>query len=316
MNINSVSLVDCTLREGNQVPGVNFDVDESVKIAMRLSAIGVDYIEIGHPYASEKEFNRVAAVCQVLPAANILSHARARYEDIDAVARAGASWVGIFAGVNEYSQKYRLQRSQDQIFRIIAEAIRYAKKNGLAVRYTVEDASRTSKEDLLKAYSVAMKSGADRICFADSVGANDPKSVNEIVSLLLQCFPEAKLEVHFHDDRGLALANALAAIAAGVTHVSCSVNGIGERSGITDTCTLIANLVFLGVEEKFRAGCLMELSGAVSEITNVWPDAWRPVVGKNSFTHTSKLHVAASSRNEDCYHWIEPHLLGRSSNLL
>ena len=125
-----------------------------------------------------------------------------------------------------------------------------------------------------------------------------------------------QLEVHFHDDRGLAMANTLAAISAGATHVSCSVNGIGERSGITDTCALIANLSYMDAASNTRPNKIMQLSETVAEITNVCPDAWRPVIGKNSFTHTSKLHVTASSRNIDCYHWIEPQVLGRDPFLL
>lgn len=109
MKRDTVSLVDSTLREGHQAPGVHFNDVDSVVIAQQLYATGIDCIEVGHPYASEHEFNRVTAVRKALPTADILAHARARLEDVDAVAKARASWIGVFAGVNEYSQKFRLQ---------------------------------------------------------------------------------------------------------------------------------------------------------------------------------------------------------------
>ncbi|NHL65988.1 homocitrate synthase [Burkholderia ambifaria] len=316
MKQNSITLVDCTLREGNQSPGIRFTAVDSIKIAKQLSDIGVDCIEVGHPYASEWEFHRVAAVRDALPKQNILAHARARIEDIESVAKSGASTVGIFAGVNDYSQKYRLEKSLPEIMKIIGNSVSHAKSLGLGVRYTAEDSSRTTFTDLTKAYTIALEHGADRICFADSVGCLDPEGMTKIISNLSEKFTNIPLEVHCHDDRGLALANALSAISAGASHVSCSVNGIGERSGITDTCTLIANLSYLGQLANVKPERIMELSNEISKITNSWPDAWRPVVGKNSFTHTSKLHVAASTRNSECYHWIEPGKIGRSSTLL
>lgn len=316
MKRHAVSLVDSTLREGHQAPGVHFDDVDSVAIAQQLYETGIDCIEVGHPYASEQEFKRVVAVRNALPTADILAHARARIEDVDAVAKARSSWIGIFAGVNEYSQKFRLQKSLEEILKLVESSVRHAKSLGLGVRYTVEDASRTPPLDLFRAYSVALEAGADRLCFADSVGLHDPDSAKVAIAALRERFPDVPLEVHFHDDRGLAMANALAAVSVGATHVSCSVNGIGERSGITDTCATIANLSFLNLASSIKPENIMTLSHTVSSITDAWPDAWRPVVGSNSFTHKSKLHVTAASRNEHCYHWMEPQFLGRQAVLL
>lgn len=311
-----VSLVDCTLREGNQAPGVRFSVHDSLVIARALHETNVTFIEVGHPFASETEFARVAAVARSGLATDVLAHARAHDSDVEAVAESGANWVGIFAGVNEYSQRFRLRKSQVEILDIVSRSVGFAKSCGLRVRYTVEDASRTELPDLLRAYGRALEAGADRICFADSVGLHDPGSVHAIISTLRRTFGGIPIEVHLHDDRGLSMANALAAIAAGATHVSCSVNGIGERSGITDTCALIANLNFSGISCGANVGRVCMLSETVAEVTGHVPDAHRPVTGAHSFTHTSKLHVTAAARNPDCYHWIDPALVGRRATLL
>ncbi|WP_082707059.1 LeuA family protein [Pseudomonas sp. EpS/L25] len=313
MNMHSVCIVDCTLREGNQAPNVKFSVSDSLTIARQLDRVGVDFIEVGHPYASEEEFSRVASIAKNQPKAFVLAHARACAVDIEAVAKTGASWVGIFAGVNKASQDYRIRKGKDAILELIAKSVDLAKERGLFVRYTVEDSSRTSMQDLIQAYDVALSHGADRICFADSVGIYDPVKCEQAISELRGRFPMVPIEVHFHDDRGLALANSLAALSAGATHISCSVNGLGERAGITDTCSAIANLAYIKSRADYLLAELVPLSRLVAETTKIQPDAQRPVVGKNCFTHTSKLHVIASSRYEDCYHWMSPKELGRSS---
>jgi len=311
MKKNSVSLVDCTLREGNQAPKVQFTIEDSLLISKNLAEAGIDCIEIGHPYASQLEFDRVTAVKKSQPNIQILSHARAREEDILAVAKTGVSCVGIFAGVNNHSQKHKFKKPYNEIIKYINNSIRFAKEISLFVRYTLEDASRTDYSSLYHAYSCSIDAGADRICFADSVGNCSPDDIYKKISFLKNNFKSVEIEVHLHDDRGLAMANALAAISAGATHISCSVNGLGERCGITDTCALIANLYFIGRKCNANPELLYQLSRCVSTITKDEINLRRPVTGINSFTHTSKLHAMAVAGDPNCYQWINPILLGR-----
>jgi len=305
-------IIDATLREGRQAPGVAFGTEESVAIALGLAAIGVDAIECGHPYASTHEAERVRAVVSAVDPLPVLAHARARREDIDAVARTGAPWVGIFVGVNDVSRRAKM-RSVRSFEQLIREAVAHAKSRGLKVRFTVEDASRTNSSELVGVFGEAVAQGADRICFADTVGALLPWEVGPAVDWFRLAHPTVPLEVHLHDDRGLSMANALMAIRAGAAWVSAAVNGIGERCGITDTVTLVANLGALGWRTLPDGGDLQWLSRLVAAHARMPPDRWRPVVGANAFTHTAKLHREAVALEPSAYAWIDPRVLGRSA---
>lgn len=316
MRIPHVVLVDCTLREGNQTPGASFSVRDTVSIAESLVSAGITTIEVAHPCASPQEFERVQSVKSAGLPIDVLGHARAHRRDVDAVAEAGADWVGIFAGVNDLSQQNRLRRSSGEILEAIDDSIGYAVKNGVKVRFTVEDSSRTKYQDLKNAYQVAISAGASRLGFADSVGVSAPTTVRRTLQRLRRDFPQTEFEAHFHDDRGLALANALEAVQVGVSHISCAVNGLGERSGVTDTCVLSGNLQFMGLGIGVNCQLLPSLSDLVARTTANYPDKRRPVVGRDSFTHTSRLHRLAVARDPRTYEWTPATQLGRISETI
>ncbi|CRM06641.1 MULTISPECIES: LeuA family protein [Pseudomonas] len=301
-----ITLVDSTLREGNQAPGVKLTIKSTLAIGQALADAGIDFIEAGHPYASKQEFDRVTSLVKSRLAKNILAHSRAHRDDIDAVYATGANWIGIFAGINEASQKYRLRKTKEEIQELVRRSILYAKSLGLNVRYTIEDASRTDLAALIETYKIAETAGADRICYADSLGICEPFKVRSTVQLIKQALPNVDLEVHFHDDRGLAMANTLASIEAGATFVSCTVNGIGERCGITETCLLITNLHFNSILCSGKSQKVLKLSSLVSKAIGDTFDRRRPIIGEYSFVHTAKLHLTANSRDRNCYHWVDP----------
>ena len=299
-------IVDATLREGNQAPGVRFTVEQSVEIALQLDSLGVDAIEIGHPLAGPNEHERTAAVAQLGLSADILAHARAHRDDIEAVAQAGATWVGIFLGVNDITSNSRvIGRSFEELVQMICDAVSVAKDCGLRIRYSCEDASRTSDNFLSEAFGAAVDAGADRICYADTIGHSEPSHIAKQVSLMKAQFPNIEAEVHLHDDRGLALAGALAAIDAGAEWVSASVNGLGERCGITELCTLLVNLGFRGEIELPDINVLRDISQAVAMASDNPVDSMRPIVGRHAFTHGSKLHIRATSYEPRAYDWIK-----------
>lgn len=312
------NLIDCTLREGSQAPGVKFSTEDSVEIASQLDLLGVQTIEAGHPFISEAEFNRVKAVVDLNLNARILAHARAREEDILAAHRAGVDDIGIFVGINARTRKVLLSnRTEQEVLHIISQSITFAKHLGLNVRYTVEDSARTEMSSLLQAYETAIQSGADRICFSDSAGSIEPTVAGERISSIRKKFPDIPLEVHFHDDRGLALANTLAAIDAGANWVSCSVNGIGERAGITDTLSLLTNLHYRNqtIDKIPSYQLLKHVSNLVNSITRSTIYCRQPIVGKNTNIHTAKLHKDAVRKDPTSYAWISPEKLGISNIL-
>jgi 2-isopropylmalate synthase len=307
-------IIDSTLREGMQAPGVRFGVQESVEVAAALLALGVDMVECGHPFVSEAEAERVRAVVVACGDVPVLAHARARKEDIQSVYEAGPRWVGIFAGVNDVSRRCRI-RGGVPMPALIGDAISFAKSLGLSVRFTIEDGSRTPGHELIEAFKVALDAGADRICLADTLGLMSPWQVQETVTLVLQALGGPALEVHFHDDRGMAAANALAAARAGVRWISSSINGIGERCGITDTITLLANLYHDFGRPLPPGEALQHASLLVQAHARMPVDRWRPVVGRNAFTHVAKLHRRATAADERAYAWLPPTLLGRTQSI-
>lgn len=313
MNSRTVNILDATLREGQQAPGVLFSAEECGEIAVGLMAVSVDMIECGHPMASltqQESAKRLAAIPAHPP---ILCHARCRREDVLMVAECGAQWAGLFLGLNPMSRATRLGgKSEAQLLAMIQDSICYANKLGLRVRYTLEDASRTDASLRHRAFEAAVEAGADRICLADTVGILEPEQVKEMVGELRKWFPEIPLEVHLHDDRGLSTANALAALDSGASWVSCSVNGLGERCGITDLIQLLANLHFRGARTLHNPGALQDLSCLVARLSHSPPDARRPVAGKHAFHHSALSHRKATAVESLAYSWIEPESVGRT----
>lgn len=301
-------IIDSTLREGVQAPGVRFGVAESAEIAAALAALGIDAIECGHPSAGPDEARRVRAVVAAAGAVPVLAHARARTDDIDAVIATDAKWVGIFLRVNDPAFR-------DSAHEMIEQSVTYAKDRGLGVRFTVEDGGRTEWVHLVRAYERALAAGADRVCFADTVGLLLPWEIEDVVARLAEALPGSTLEVHLHDDRGLADANALCAVRAGAAWVSSTVNGIGERCGVTDTVTLLANLAATGLREPVDGPALQYASRLVQAHGRAPVSAWHPVVGRHAFTHTARLHRRAVLADERTYSWTDPAGLGRGTEV-
>lgn len=310
-----VKILDTTLREGEQTPGVKFSLEQKLEIAKELDEFGVDYIEAGMPVISDYDFQCVKAVASAGLKAEVLGHARAKREDIKAVKETGAQWVGIFCGVNDLSRKYKLKgRTKEEACSMIKQSIKYAKSKGLKVRYTVEDATRTSIDDLIEIAQLARLAGADRFSIADTVGCANPEYIFEIISDLKKA-TNLELEFHGHNDLGLANANSLAATNAGVSVIDVTVNGLGERAGLTslqEFCT--ARKVLYGENMK-NYTILLKLSELVERYSGVSLDSLRPIVGDNAFIHTSKLHKDAVKENPECYEFINPSLIGRDRKI-
>ena len=302
-------IIDCTLREGMQARQCAFTTEQSVLLAREIDALGIDMIECGHPFISADEVARVRGVVAISPVP-VLAHARARPEDVDAVAETGAQWVGLFASINEISMATKFKgKSRAELLAMFGETIRYSRGKGLSVRATIEDAGRTAVPDLISMMMVAREAGADRICFADSVGILLPDETFDVLSLLRHEFPDVVLEYHVHNDRGLALANTLKAIDAGVAWISTSCNGIGERAGITDTFQLITLLATRFNQNRFAISRILAVSELVEAYSRIPLSPMQPVTGKNAFVHVARLHQLAMQQNSAAYSIFDPELI-------
>ena len=311
-------ILDTTLREGEQTDGVTFTSKQKMKIARMLADFGVDIVEAGHPvissYAAECVKSVANSVARLNSHTETLGHARAKIKDIDAVLACRTQWVGIFMGINPKSLMYRYQKTKQQAIDELVQAIVYAKENGLKVRYTIEDATRTSIMDIVEVGKLTKEAGADVLSLADTVGLATPEVFYELVSKVKRTVG-LNLEVHCHNDRGLALANSLAGFRAGASTIDASINRLGERCGITSLAELCLNLQLNGRGE-WKLEKLPLLSRIVEKYSNIPINPLSPVVGKNAFTHKADLHVKAMMRNAHSYEPYPPKMIGRKHKII
>jgi 2-isopropylmalate synthase len=227
----AMELLDTTLREGEQCYGVFFPIETKKRIARMLEALGVDFLEVGHPAAAPSIGQAVAELVALDLRPRLIGHARLDRDEIRLIRDLGLQWVGLFAGINRASLvRYGLTR--EAAFQRISDSVRYAKDLGLQVRFTCEDASRSAPDELIELYSRLRELGADRLSYADTVGMDTPERIEQLHQTIHAVIPFSRLHFHFHNDRGRALENAVKAQELGAQCIDASIMGVGERSGI------------------------------------------------------------------------------------
>jgi isopropylmalate/homocitrate/citramalate synthase len=307
---------DSTLREGEQTPGVVFSIDEKLEIAKKLDAVGIPQIEAGFPAASEKQRKCVEALVDLNLDAQLSSFARAKKEDIDVVADVGADGIVVSLSISPYHRQYKFKgMTKEAYLEKLEEMISYAESYGLYVIYSAEDTTRENDlEFLKKAYKTAEEAGADRARVVDTLGCAGPNGmafmVKEIGSVV-----DIPIEVHCHNDLGLALASSLASIEAGASTVSTSVNGIGERAGITKTEEIIPVLHMLYGTSSFELRQLTSLSQLVERISGIKMPPHKPFTGNNVNAHSSGIHQHGVLVNPYTYEFYPPRMMGQERKI-
>ncbi len=320
-----LQVLDATLREGEQTPGVYFDGHIKLAIANLLDEIGINVIETGHPLVSREIHAATKMIANKNLNAIVGAHSRSLEEDVDLALDCGVGFIGIFYCVKDERLdnvfKKKLSAAIDQIVKVVA----YAKeqKPGLIVRYTPEDTVRSKYQNVLDAASAAVEAGADIISIADTTGYMIPgtdRSMYDYVARLKTDLAakslNPKIAVHCHNDRGLALTNVLDGYRAGAEVIDVTVLGIGERTGLVD----LAQLLMLMANDFDMAGRwklekLPELYELVSNYTGMAiPDNF-PIVGKNAFTHCAGVHTHAATKDPFHYQSIDPAVIGRKTEI-
>ena len=246
-----VWILDSTLREGEQTPGVYFDKHIKLAIANLLEEIGIDIIEAGHPMVTPEIHAAVKAIAQKKHNAIVGAHSRSLQSDVDLALECGVGFIGIFYCVSDERLNTVFKKDLDSAIKLITDVIKYAKsqKPDLLIRYTPEDTVRSQFDNVVKAAVAAVEAGADIISVADTTGYMVPgtkRSMYDYISRLIEEFGKRnlspKVAVHCHNDRGLALANALDAYRAGANIIDAAALGLGERAGIVDLAQLLVVL--------------------------------------------------------------------------
>lgn len=309
-----IQILDSTLREGEQTPGVKFNYQQKLRVAKLLDSFGVDFIEIGNPSISKTDFKDIQRLAkQPFVKSQLICHARATKQDIELVKATGVEWVGIFTSINELGLKYKLNnRSRAEVLTMVKDALTCAKSCGLKIRFTIEDASRTEWADIKQVIQIATANGADRISLADTVGILTPTKTHALITKV-KSITTVPLHFHGHNDFGLAVANALAAYEAGVDLIDVSVSALGERTGIASLEQVTFALCDLyGVPEnswnfKVLDG-LVNMVGAVAALP-ISPRT--PITGSHAYIHDAGLHTRAMLQHPSTYESVSPDRLGR-----
>lgn len=319
--METVHIFDTTLRDGEQSPGFSMNREEKLRLARQLEQLGVDVIEAGFPIASPGDLDAVRAVAAEVKGCHVAGLARARQQDIDAALRALAPArkprVHVFLATSDLHLKHKLRITRAEALAQADVMVRYARKHCDNVEFSAEDASRTDIEYLCQIMQVAAEAGATTLNLPDTVGYSTPEEYGEIfrrVRAHLSAFPNMVLSAHCHNDLGLAVANSLAAIAAGARQVECTINGIGERAG---NASLEEIAVALHVRQsRYGAGtniCLEKIystSRLLTSITGVSVPPNKAVVGANAFAHEAGIHQDGILKNPLTYEIIVPEKVG------
>ncbi|MCL4459294.1 MAG: homocitrate synthase [Chloroflexi bacterium] len=314
--MRQIKIDDTTLRDGEQTAGVVFANAEKVRIARLLSEIGVHQIEAGIPAMGGDEKEAVKMIARLDLPTSILAWNRAVVSDIQDSLDCGINAVAISISASDIHIQTKLQRDRPWVLENIKRSVDFAKKHNLYVSVNAEDASRADWEFLVQFAQTAKEWGADRLRFCDTLGALDPFETYDRIKRLIETV-HIDIEMHTHNDFGLATANALAGIRAGATYVNVTVNGLGERAGNAALEEVVMALKYtqhidLGIDtSRFR-----ELAEYVSQASGRILPGWKPVVGTNVFAHESGIHVDGVIKNPHNYEIFSPEEVGLTRQLV
>lgn len=322
---------DTTLRDGAQQEGLNLSVHDKLTIARHLDDLGVGFIEGGWPGANPKdtEFFQRAKNELKLSNATFVAFGATRRPNVkaaddlllSALRDSGAPVVTLVAKAYDRHVDLALRTTLDENLAMIADSIKHLRAEGQRVFLDAEhffDGYRSNRAYALEVVRVAAESGADVVALCDTNGGMLPDELAQVVHDVLEN-SSARLGIHCHNDTGCAVANSMAAVAAGATHVQGTLNGYGERTGNADLVTIIANLQLKKGEQVLPKGSLQEafrISHAVAEVTNVAPSARQPYVGVSAFAHKAGLHASAIKVDPSLYQHEDPASVGNDMRML
>lgn len=314
---SSVIIDDTTLRDGEQTAGVVFSRGEKVAIARMLDAMGVHELECGIPAMGTEERESIRALVELGLNARLITWNRAVPADIQASIDCGVGAVDISLSVSDIMIERKLRKSREWVKVQLQSALAFAKRHGLYVSVGGEDASRADTDFLLELMAIARDEGGDRFRFCDTLGILDPFAMYDKVVALRRAVPELAIEVHTHNDLGMATANAIAGIRAGARFVNTTVNGLGERAGNAPLEEVVMGLKHAcGIDPGIDTHRFREISRFVGQAAGRPVPEWKAVVGEKVFSHESGLHADGVLKDPANYEGFDPAEVGLTRHLV
>ena len=331
MPTDRVQMYDTTLRDGSQMEGISLSVEDKIRITRKLDELGIEWIEGGFPGSNPKDaeyFRRLKNV--PLKNARVSAFGGTRKPgitcetdaNIQSMVGAETPGVTLVGKASMYQVRHVLETSAEENLAMIADTVKYFKNLGKTVYFDAEhffDGFHADPDYSLQCLATAARAGADALVLCDTNGGMTTRAMLQAIDAVQQRTPDVRLGIHCHNDAGLAVANTMAAVEAGVWQVQGCVNGYGERCGNADILTILANLKIkmgLDVVEDEQLARLTEVSHYVSELANLVPNAQAPYVGTSAFAHKAGYHVAGIMKDPNAYQHIDPATVGNGVRVL
>ena len=316
-----VRIFDTTLRDGEQSPGFSMNTEDKIRLARQLAALNVDVIEAGFPIASKGDLEAVKKVALEVRNVPVAALARAKRQDVDAAIEAlkpaAAPRLHVFLATSDLHINAKLNMTREQALEAIGSMIRYGRRHVGEVEFSAEDAGRTDIDFLCQVCRIAVEAGANVLNLPDTVGYAVPEEYGAMFLKVREFLGDPQgitLSAHCHDDLGMAVANSLAAVRAGVRQIECTINGIGERAGNAALEEIVVALAVrkesFGVTTRIRLEELFPTSRMLTEITGAQVAPNKAVVGANAFAHEAGIHQDGIIKNPLTYEIISPQTVG------
>ena len=328
MNTNNrVIIFDTTMRDGEQSPGASMTKEEKLRLARQLEKLGVDVIEAGFAAASPGDFESVNAIAKIITNTTVCSLARAVENDVrkagEAVSPAPKKRIHVFIATSPIHMEYKLKMKPKQVVEAAVKAVKIAKEYTDDVEFSAEDAVRSEHDFLVEIFTAVIEAGATTINIPDTVGYSIPSAWYERIRTIINSVPNGDKVVwstHCHNDLGMAVANSLAAIQAGVRQVECTINGLGERAGNASLEEIVMALKvrhdLFGLETGIDTTQIVPASKLVSTVTGYPVQPNKAVVGANAFAHESGIHQDGVLKHPQTYEIMTAESVGWATNRL
>lgn len=321
-----VYIFDTTLRDGEQSPGATMNTQEKLEIARQLALLGVDVIEAGFPVSSPGDFEAVQLIAENVKGPTICALARAVEKDIDAAAEAlkpaKHKRLHTFIATSPIHMEHKLRMKPEEVLERAGKMVKYAKSLVDEVEFSPEDAGRSEPEFLYKVIEKVIDAGASIVNIPDTVGYTTPEEFGALIKGIKDNVPnieKAVISVHCHNDLGLAVANSLSAIQNGARQVECTINGIGERAGnasLEEITMILRTRPDIKLDTNINTKQITRTSKLVSNVTGIFVQANKAIVGSNAFAHESGIHQDGFLKNQKTYEIINPEDIGLLSSQL